>query len=149
MAEDKRSTEQYNGAPAQTQRSGLCGERRDSGVSEPSPEGGSERYGACPDEGFTPSSPVKRTLAWIGLAYMLILLALTTYFYFTGAGLGNLGPLLTVPGLIGLGAVALVSWKSTGRPGKGGAIALAVLCWLLALVTLPIGMIGLLSNFGG
>ena len=99
--------------------------------------------------GFTPSSPVKRTLAWIGLAYMLILLALTTYFYFTGAGLGNLGPLLTVPGLIGLGAVALVSWKSTGRPGKGGAIALAVLCWLLALVTLPIGMIGLLSNFGG
>ena len=98
---------------------------------------------------FTPSSPVKRTLAWIGLAYVLILLALTTYFYFTGTGLRNLGPLLTVPGLIGLGAVALVSWKSTGRPGKGGAIALAVLCWLLALVTLPIGMIGLLSNFGG
>ena len=150
MTEDKRTPEErHNGAPAQTQRSGLRGERRDSGMNELSPEGGSERYGACPDEGFTPSSPVKRTLAWIGLAYMLILLALTTYFYFTGAGLRNLGPLLTVPGLIGLGAVALVSWKSTGRPGKGGAIALAVLCWLLALVTLPIGMIGLLSNFGG
>ena len=33
--------------------------------------------------GYTPSSPVKRTLAWVGLAYALILLALTTYFFFT------------------------------------------------------------------
>ena len=63
---------------------------------------------------FTPSSPVKRTLAWIGLVYALILLALTTYFFFTATGLGNLGPLLTVPGLIGLGVVALVSWRTTG-----------------------------------
>ena len=99
------------------------------------------------EKGYIPASPVKRTLAWIGVAYMLILLALTTYFYFTGTGLGNLGPLLTVPGLIGLGVVSLVSWRSTGRPGKGPAIALAVLCWLLALATLPIGIIGLLSNF--
>lgn len=97
--------------------------------------------------GFTPASPVKRTLAWIGLAYVLILLALTTYFYFTGTGLRNLGPLLTVPGLIGLGAVALVSWRSTGKPGKWPAIALAAVCWLLAAATLPIGVIGLLSNF--
>lgn len=96
---------------------------------------------------YTPASPIKRTLAWVGLAYVLILLALTTYFYFTGTMLGNLGPLLTVPGLIGLGALALVSWRSTGRPGKGAAIALAVLCWLLALATLPVGLTGLLSNF--
>ena len=99
------------------------------------------------NNGFTPCSPVKRTLAWIGLAYALILLSLTTYFFFTATGLRNLGPLLTVPGLIGLGVVALVSWKSTGRPGKRSAIALAVLCWLLALITLPIGIVGLLSNF--
>ena len=99
------------------------------------------------DRDYIPASPVKRTLAWIGLAYMLILLALTTYFYFTGAGLGNLGPLLTVPGLVGLGIVSLVSWRSTGRPGKAAAIALAALCWLLALSALPIGIIGLLSNF--
>lgn len=101
------------------------------------------------ESSFTPSSPVKRTLAWVGLAYALILLALTTYFYFTGAGLGNLGPLLTLPGLIGLGAVSLVSWKTTGKPAKGPAIGLAVICWLLALTTLPIGIAGLLSNFGG
>lgn len=99
------------------------------------------------EKGYTPASPVKRTLAWIGVVYMLILLALTTYFYFTGTGLGNLGPLLTVPGLIGLGIVSLVSWRTAGRPGKGTAIAVAVLCWLLAAATLPIGIIGLLSNF--
>lgn len=96
---------------------------------------------------FTPSSPVKRTLAWIGVVYALILLALTTYFFFTATGLRNLGPLLTVPGLIGLGILALVSWKTTGKPGKWPAIAIAVVCWLLALATLPIGIAGLISNF--
>ena len=101
------------------------------------------------EKSYTPASPVKRTLAWIGLVYMLILLALTTYGIFTGTGLGNLGPLLTVPGLIGLGAVALVSWRTTGRPRKWPAIALAAICWLLALATLPIGIAGLMSNFGG
>lgn len=101
------------------------------------------------ESGFTPASPVKRTLAWIGVIYMVILLALTTYIYFNGAGLRNLAPLLTVPGLIGLGVVALVSWRTTGRPDKWPAIGLALVCWLLALATLPLGIAGLLSNFGG
>lgn len=98
---------------------------------------------------YVPASPVKRTLAWIGVVYMVILVALTTWFYFTGRALGNLGPLLTVPGLIGLGILSLVSWRSTGRPGKIPAVVLAILCWLLAIATLPIGFAGLMSNFGG
>ena len=99
------------------------------------------------ESGFTPASPVKRTLAWIGVVYMVIIVALTTYIYFNGVGLSNLAPLLTVPGLIGQGVVALVSWRTTGRPGKWPAIGLALLCWLLALATLPIGITGLLLNF--
>ena len=104
-----------------------------------------------PDEdlGYTPASPVKRTMAWIGLSYMIIIVALTTYYFYTGTTLGNLGPLLTVPGLIGLGILSLASHHSSGRPGKGPAILLAVVCWALALATLPIGIAGLLSNFGG
>ena len=74
-----------------------------------------------PEKGtsYTPASPVKRTLAWIALAYVLIGLALTTFYFFNGYMLGNLGPLLTVPGLIGLGALGLVSWRSAGRAVLG------------------------------
>lgn len=103
--------------------------------------------GSEEEKGYTPASPVKRTLAWIALAYVLIFLALTTYYYFTGSMLGNLAPLLTVPGLIGLGALSIVSWRSTGSPKKWPAIAIAVVCWLLALATLPLGIAGLMSNF--
>lgn len=100
------------------------------------------------DKGYTPASPVKRTLAWIALAYVLIFLALTTYFFYTGAMLGNLAPLLTIPGLIGMGALAVVSHKSTGSPRLPVTIGLALACWALAAFTLPIGIMGLLSNFG-
>ena len=99
------------------------------------------------DNGYTPASPVKRTLAWIGVVYMVILVALITYFYFTATMLGGLGPLLTVPGLVGLGIVSIISFRTTGRPAKGPAIALAVLCWAVAVLTLPIGIAGLMSNF--
>lgn len=98
-------------------------------------------------EGYTPSSPVKRTLAWIGLVYMVILVALTTYFYFTGTMLGNLAPLLTVPGLIGLGVVALVSHRTNGVPSLKMTILVVLACWALAAFTLPIGILGLMSNF--
>ena len=96
---------------------------------------------------YTPASPVKRTMAWIGVVYMVILVAMMTYYYFTGSMLVNMAPLLAVPGLIGLGILALVSWRTTGRPGKWPAIALAAVCFLAALATLPLGIVGLLSNF--
>ena len=101
------------------------------------------------NKGYTPASPVKRTLAWIALVYVLIFLALTTYFYFTGTMLGNLAPLLTVPGLVGLGVLVIVSRVSTGSPSRTATIVLALACFCLAAFTLPIGILGLLSNFGG
>jgi hypothetical protein len=101
------------------------------------------------EEGYVPSSPLKRTLAWIALVYVLIFLGLTTYFYFTGSMLGNLAPLLTVPGLIGLGILCIVGWRTAGKPGKWAAIGLALVCWALAAATLPIGIAGLMTNFGG
>ena len=100
-----------------------------------------------PPESYTPASPVKRTMAWIGIVYMVILLCLTTFYFYTGRMLGNLAPLLTVPGLIGLGALILVSWHSTGHPRRGLAFGLSLLCFCLATFTLPIGLLGLMSNF--
>ena len=99
------------------------------------------------EQSYTPATPVKRALAWIGVVYMVILVALMTYFYFTATMLGGLGPLLTVPGLVGLGIVSIISHRTTGRPGKGASLVLAVLCWLVAVLTLPVGIAGLMSNF--
>jgi len=99
------------------------------------------------EEDYTPASPLKRTMAWIGLVYMLILLALTTYFFFTGTMLGNLAPLLAVPGLIGLGILAIVGHKSIGTPSRTTMMLVVLICWALAALTLPIGILGLLSNF--
>ena len=98
-------------------------------------------------EPYVPASPVKRTMAWIGIVYMVILLCLTTFYFYTGRMLGNLAPLLTVPGRIGLGALILVSWRSTGHPRRGLAFGLSLLCFCLAAFTLPIGLLGLMSNF--
>lgn len=96
---------------------------------------------------YIPASPVKRTMAWIGIVYMVILLCLTTFYFYTGRMLGNLAPLLTVPGLVGLGALILVSWRFTGHPRRGLAFGLSLLCFCLAAFTLPIGLLGLMSNF--
>ncbi len=100
-------------------------------------------------EPYTPASPVKRTLAWIGLCYMLILLTLTTYFYFTATMLGNLQHLLILPGLIGAGVLLVVRHRTEGQPSKAVAYGGAALCWLMALVTIPLAWMGLMSNFGG
>ncbi len=99
-------------------------------------------------EGYTPASPVKRAMAWVGIVYMVILVALTTYMYFAGGvALTGIAPLLAVPGLVGLGIVALISSRTTGSPGKRGAWTLAVVCWLVAVWFLFPGIAGLLANF--
>lgn len=99
------------------------------------------------EEPYVPASPLKRTLAWIALIYALIFLALTTYYYFRGTMLGNLAPLLAVPGLIGLGVLSLVSWKTTGSPRRTSAVILALICLFLTIITIPVAVAGLLSNF--
>ena len=98
------------------------------------------------EQGYTPASPVKRAMAWIGVVYMVILVALITCLYF-GLTLVGIAPLLAVPGLIGLGIVAVISHRTTGQPGKCAAWILTVVCWLLALLTLPVGIAGLMANF--
>ena len=92
-----------------------------------------------PPESYTPASPVKRTLAWIALAYVLIGLALTTFYFFNGYMLGNLGPLLTVPGLVGL-IVLLVCW---GLVAADFVVSLAKrLNYLFYVVAGVIGVVG-------
>ena len=98
---------------------------------------------------YIPASPTKRIMAWIGVVYMVIVVLLTTYIYATAAPLQNLAPLLSIPALVGFGILALVNHRTTGKPGKVGAIVLAAICFGAALYSLPLGIFGLLSNFGG
>lgn len=95
---------------------------------------------------YQPAGPVKRALAWIGVVYMVILVALNLYAVFTGTALRGLAPLLAVPGLIGLGITALIA-RSTGRLTATAAWMTAVVCWLLAAWMLLPGIAGLMGNF--
>ena len=96
---------------------------------------------------YTPASPVKRAMAWLGVVYMVIITALSTYHIYTGTALNGLAPLLAVPGLVGLGIISQISHKTAGRPGKGAALVLSILCWVLAAYLLLPGIAGLMSNF--
>ena len=98
-----------------------------------------------PHLSYTPASPAKRAMAWTGVAYMVIVVLTLTYYYATGRLLTNAAPLLAVPGLVGFGFVALFSLDQRGSRRSG--LAVAMLCWVLAVASLPLGILGLLSNF--
>lgn len=44
-----------------------------------SPDHLPEEHPEVQEEPYVPASPVKRTLAWMGVVYMVIIVALTTY----------------------------------------------------------------------
>lgn len=75
------------------------------------------------EQGYTPASPVKRTLAWIGLAYALLFLALTTYYFYTGSMLENLGPLVGCPRPDRSGNSVLSQLEEHWTAKKGGGLA--------------------------
>ena len=62
---DATSIETVIGVPIKAQRSGFDGERSRSGMSELSPSGGSEGYGACGDDGAAKNEDVSKNAAYI------------------------------------------------------------------------------------
>ena len=61
---------------------------------------------------YTPASPVKRIIAWVGVAYMLIFVALNLYpFFHGGTYLRGLAPLLVCPGAAGLAVIAVWQFR--------------------------------------
>ena len=99
------------------------------------------------ESGYTPASPAKRAMAWTGVVYMVILVGLNTYFYFTGTMLTGLAPLLAVPGLIGLSVVMHLWMRERGRTAP--LVLLSAVCIVLAVFSLLAGIPGLMANFGG
>lgn len=148
---DGTNQQEYKGDSARAQPSGGSrGERRDSGASELPPEGGSVRCGACPDEGYTPASFEKRAAAWMGIAYVLMLLFILNFTLFTGGRqLPGTFPLFLVPVCVTLAVVIGRRLKSGALPGgrAGGVLAL-ISCAVGAVLGLALGVPALIAAFG-
>ena len=97
---------------------------------------------------YTPASPVKRIIAWVGVVYMLIFVALNLYpFFHGGTYLRGLAPLLVSAGL------AVIAVWQFRRPecaySKKACMALlAAACGVILVIGLVQGVPALLSGLG-
>lgn len=95
---------------------------------------------------FTPASPIKRTLAWMGIVYMIILVLLTTYNLATGEPLHGIPGILLFPAC---GGLAAISWLKYRDSKKKSFFLLAILAACACILNLIIGSMALLHALGG
>lgn len=95
---------------------------------------------------YTPASPIKRALAWMGIVYMVILVLLTTYNVATGAPLHGIPGLLLFPACGGLAAVASFQYRTEKRMHM---LVLAILAAVACVVNFVLGIIALFHALGG
>ena len=101
-------------------------------------------------EPYTPASPVKRILAWVGIVYMVCLVFLNLYPFFNqGAYLTGVAPLFACPGIAGLLAIALWTLRQPEETysKKASMLVLALVCVVGLVVSLVLGIPPLLANF--
>ena len=110
-------------------------------LNKPVGEGGS---------GYTPASFEKRTAAWVGVVYALMLCAAMTYMMSTAKVLTGIAPLLLPPAAVGAAVVVIHRYRK-GEAGAGRlfTFAMLILCAAAFLLGLVTGIPALLSNFGG
>lgn len=103
------------------------------------------------EEEYTPASFEKRAAAWMGIAYVLMLLFVTTFGIYTGGReLPGTFPLFLVPVSVTLAVVVLRRLKTGGLPGgRAGGIAALIACAAGALFGLALGVPALIAAFGG
>lgn len=95
---------------------------------------------------FTPASPIKRALAWMGIVYMVILVLLTTYNLATGEPLHGIPGILLFPAC---GGLAAISWFKYHEGKRRSFLLLAILSACACILNLIIGGIALLQTLGG
>ena len=99
---------------------------------------------------YTPASPTRRIIAWVGVIYMVIIVALTTYAIATGELLGGLTGLMVAPALGGLAAVTWVRWQGGDyRGGTASALQIVAAAAAACAVNLFWGVLSLVLQFGG
>jgi len=124
------------------------GEENSGGANEPCPGEDGDWEGG----GYTPASFEKRTAAWMGIAYVLMILFVINFAIYTGGRqLPGTFPLFLIPVLTAL-SVIIVRRMRTGEalPGgmAGGALML-IACAGGIVLGLALGVPALLAAFGG
>lgn len=100
---------------------------------------------------YTPASFEKRAAAWMGIAYMLMLIFVINFAIYTGGRqLPGTFPLFLVPVCVTLAVVILRRLKSRALPGglPGGVLAL-IACAAGTLLGLALGIPALMAAFQG
>lgn len=102
-------------------------------------------------EDYTPSSFEKRAAAWMGVAYVLMLLFILNFTLFTGGRqLPGTFPLFLVPVSTALAAVLVHRMRSGQAPcGTAGAALGLAACAAGLLFGLALGIPALIAAFGG
>ncbi len=101
--------------------------------------------------GYTPASFEKRAAAWMGIAYVLMLLFVINFAIYTGGRqLPGTFPLFLVPVSVALAVVAVHRMRNGAIAGgiPGGVAVLAV-CALGTVLGLALGVPALIAAFGG
>lgn len=102
-------------------------------------------------EEYAPATFEKRAAAWMGIAYMLMLLFILNFTLFTGGRqLPGTFPLFLVPVSVTLAVVIIHRMKNRQLPGgmAGGIIALTA-CAAGVFLGLALGVPALIAAFGG
>lgn len=93
---------------------------------------------------------MKRLWAWVGIAYMVILVLLMTYSLATGGFLNGIGPLMLSPALAGIGASAILRYRSgQGRGGLPVCVVISAIALGLALLNIVRSIPSILTQVGG
>ena len=102
-------------------------------------------------EGYTPASFEKRAAAWMGIAYVLMLIFIINFTIYTGGRqLPGTFPLFLVPVCVTLAVVILRRLKSRALPGGPAGGALALVCCVAGVVLgLVLGVPSLMAAFQG
>ena len=124
------------------------GEENSGGANEPCPGEDGDWEGG----GYTPASFEKRTAAWMGIAYVLMILFVINFAIYTGGRqLPGTFPLFLIPVLAGVAVLHGRPQRTRGGPpgGHGGAPAVPIACAGGIVLGLALGVPALLAAFGG
>ena len=103
-------------------------------------------------EGYVPASFEKRAAAWMGIAYVLMLLFILNFALFTGGKqLPGTFPLFLVPVSVAVAVVTIHRMRSQRLPAAitAGCAMMLFLCAAGVFLGLALGVPALIAAFGG